>query len=380
MYDEGMGGGCADGTCGLEDCESCGSCDMPCPEVCPPCPTSCGRLWVEGEYLQWWTAGFEAPPLVTTGVLSSANTDVLYGGGNLLEGSTSGARLELGYWLDSNFDVAFQASYLAIGDKDDTFSATSTGTPVLARPYFDVAPDVGAEAASYVAQANTVTGTVGVASSSEFHAIEAMLRSALAMEEEFRIDGMLGYRHARLLEDLTISESLNVVTDNATIDAFDYFETDNHFNGGLVGINTELRRGRWTFEMMMKLAMGSTSADVAIAGQQVSTDAQGNISTFDGSLYALPTNDGVYSESKFAVMPEIGVTLGWNFTRRLRVECGYTFLYLSQVARPGDQIDRYVNSTQLDGGTLDGAANPDFDFEWSDFWAHGVNLGLHYQF
>ena len=55
------------------------------------------------------------------------------------------------------------------------------------------------------------------------------------------------------------------------------------------------------------------------------------------------------------------------------------FLFLSNVARPGNQIDRTVNTTQLFGTPpVVGPARPAPLFNQSDFWAQGVNVGLEF--
>jgi hypothetical protein len=59
---------------------------------------------------------------------------------------------------------------------------------------------------------------------------------------------------------------------------------------------------------------------------------------------------------------------------------GYTLLYWSKVTRPGDLIDLNVNPSQIPPGTLSGSPEPRFSFASNDFWIHGLNLGLEYQF
>jgi len=65
---------------------------------------------------------------------------------------------------------------------------------------------------------------------------------------------------------------------------------------------------------------------------------------------------------------------------------GYSFLYISGVARPGDQIDRAINPNQAPAITvanpppLNGPSRPAFPAADSDFWAHGVNLGVRLRF
>ena len=59
---------------------------------------------------------------------------------------------------------------------------------------------------------------------------------------------------------------------------------------------------------------------------------------------------------------------------------------LVPMGSPGDQINRTVNTSQSTAYTQDpaaqlqGAAQPTFKFESSDFWAQGINLGLAFRF
>ena len=97
-------------------------------------------------------------------------------------------------------------------------------------------------------------------------------------------------------------------------------------------------------------------------------------------LLVQSTNSGLHSRDVFAVVPELGVTVGYQLTARLRATFGYTFLYWSQVARPGDQIDLDVNPSQLTSDGLVGAPRPQFQWIGSDMWVQGMNFGLDYRF
>jgi hypothetical protein len=69
-----------------------------------------------------------------------------------------------------------------------------------------------------------------------------------------------------------------------------------------------------------------------------------------------------------------------EFDNGVDLTLGYTFLYLSDVARAGDQIDPMINVSQLPPGPLTGAALPDFSFQSSGFWAQGLTFGVEYCF
>jgi hypothetical protein len=100
-----------------------------------------------------------------------------------------------------------------------------------------------------------------------------------------------------------------------------------------------------------------------------------------GGVYALPSNIGRYFRDDLAVIPEIGINLRVCLSDHLQARVGYTFLYASSVARPGNQIDRVINPNQVPTdpasfGTPGGPARPAFSFRDSDFWAQGVSFGL----
>jgi Putative beta barrel porin-7 (BBP7) len=92
------------------------------------------------------------------------------------------------------------------------------------------------------------------------------------------------------------------------------------------------------------------------------------------------------------------VNVGFKLTDWMNFRVGYTFLYISDVVRPGAQIDRNINSnTQpLTGPTVfdpvtgapigtafsavSAPARPQFTFQRDEFWAQGVNFGLEFKF
>src|SRR5262249_20905232 len=97
-----------------------------------------------------------------------------------------------------------------------------------------------------------------------------------------------------------------------------------------------------------------------------------------------PSNIGTYHRSRFSFVPELGLTLNYQFTSWMRGIIGYNFMYWSDVMRPGDQIDRRVNVANQFGGTgVPQGNSPLFPMpinRGSDFWAHGLNIGLMFTF
>ena len=75
-------------------------------------------------------------------------------------------------------------------------------------------------------------------------------------------------------------------------------------------------------------------------------------------------------------------------THNLRLTFGYSLLYWSKVARPGDQIDPNLHLVQAGGNPAfppladvgAGAVHPRFQMRTTDLWAQGMNFGLSYRF
>ena len=86
----------------------------------------------------------------------------------------------------------------------------------------------------------------------------------------------------------------------------------------------------------------------------------------------------------FAVVPEVGVNVGYQITESLRLFAGYSFIGWSDVARPGDQIDVGLNPnlipTSATFGAPGGPPRPALAVQRTDFWAQGVNFGVEWRY
>jgi|GEM_PF-1125983 len=188
-----------------------------------------------------------------------------------------------------------------------------------------------------------------------------------------RTDILLGYRYASLEDDLSVMEDLSEFTSISTnpptlgneLDVTDIFETRNEFHGGEIGYETEWSHNRWSLSLLTKIAIGSTNQRVRINGSTVIDDGLGLVETSRGGLltqgFDHPGVDGIagnaddfyvgnigeYERDEFSVLPELGMTLGYNMTRRLKLTAGYTLLYWSNVVRAGEQVDLDVNGNLL---------------------------------
>ena len=350
--------------------------------------------WVSVDYLLWWTAAMQTPALVSTspngtaqtaaGVLDQGATPLF--GGDLLRDVRSGGRIRFGRWLDECRQIGVEAEYLALGGISDNFAATSTGDPILARPFFNALTNQ--EDAELVAFPGVVSGTVTASAEGTLHSAGARLLwnmccndSLDACSSHARTDLLLGYRFLRLDESIVMTEDLTSLlpADPGTFDIVDRFQTANQFHGGEIGLLRNESYGDWSLGLLFKVALGNVHEQVVIDGSSVITDDVGT-EQFTGGLLAQRTNIGIHSRNRFALVPEFGVTLGYDLTECLAATFGYTVIYWDRVVRAGEQIDRQVNPNLLPPELvpLTGPLRPEFEFEENGFWAQGMSFGLSY--
>jgi hypothetical protein len=370
------------------------------PADCLPDPVNCPddgphtRVWAEVEYLLWWMKGDRLPPLVTSspagtpqsqaGVLGAPGTAVLFGGSSVNDDLRSGGRFTLGSWLDDCQRFGVEADYFLLESKVTGFSASSDGSPILARPFFDVS---GQPASELIAFPGLVRGSVSArADSTGLVGADALLRANLCCGCGYRLDAVGGYRFLRLADRLGIDESLvstnpsnpNFVPLGTALAIGDRFDTVNEFHGGDVGLRGELHRGAWLLQGLAQVAVGNNHEVVDITGATTVSVPGAPPVTHQGGLLALPSNIGHFSRDRTVVIPEFGLRAGYEISPGLRAFVGYTFLYWGDVARAGNQIDLGVNPALLPpvSRPVTGPARPAPQFEDSSFWAQGINLGL----
>jgi hypothetical protein len=371
--------------------------DMPC-AAAPSCaansPCDAGmrplcispNWWGGAEYLLLWTPGIDVPALATSGSANDAlpaaigqpGTQVLFGDDSLGDSSRSGGRFTIGRWFDPGHCRGVEVSYLTLGDDDDTFSASNSDFAVLGRPFFNTV--TGAQDARLIANPGLVSGTLNILASTDFETAEVLYRRSGWSPSAAQIDLVIGYRYAELDDLVRIDEAtlaLGGPTAGTSFDLFDQFDVRNTFHGGELGLALSFCESPcWSWEIVAKVALGESSHRATVSGQTVTTDSMGNVATVRGGLLSAGTNIGTYDRDETATLSELGITLRRELRCGWAVTIGGTFLYWSDVARAGDQIDATVNPTQIPPGMLTGAARPAFPFRTTDFWAQGLRVGV----
>lgn len=344
-----------------------------------------------GEYLFWWIRDSNFPPLATTGsvadlrpgALGMPGTVLLYGSPETEHEGRSGGRFTLTRWAGS---TGWEASYLFLGSRSIGFLGFSGGDIVLARPFVNTM--VG-EDASIIAFPGTSRGFIDIAASSSMQGAEASFLINGRAGESFRLDGLVGFRFLNLEEDLRIDEVTNTLPTaprlpSSQIRVTDQFEASNNFYGAQLGVRAAGQFRRLDLKVTGKLGLGVTHEVTDIRGFTVIVPPVGATTTSAAGLLALASNSGRDTRGAFAVVPEVGVNLGFQITENFRLFGGYTFLYWSRVVRPGDQVDRTLNPnlipTSATFGLAGGPARPARTGAETDFWAQGISAGLEFRY
>lgn len=348
----------------------------PPPEPAEPAPSAVlGRGWQEFEWLLWWTRDARVPPLATAGQTTAV-------GPTLDSRDQSGGRFTLGFAIDSAQTVGLEGSYFFLGTRTTTSSAAGTGAPgtlPVGVPYLDV--PAGAERALAIASAEDARGVLDVSASSRLQGAELNAVANVLAGMHYQLDALVGFRYFELNEGIQIAaRTAPLGSDLAAGTSFaDQFDGHNRFYGGQVGVRGELRKGLLFFGVTAKLGLGDVQEVVRISG----VSREPGAGSQRGGLFAAASNSGRHARDVFGLLPEATVRLGFHLGPRTRFFLGYNVIYLSDAARPGDQIDRGLDPPQipvLSGAAVPAAERPRFNFNSTDFWVQGLVVGLEYRY
>jgi hypothetical protein len=394
------------------------------PPVWLPAPDT--RFYASAEYLMWWVK--DAPlsiPLVSAGPIATthhgllgdpakngADSTVLYGaphdpaqGGNDIQRfqNFSGTRLTFGYTLGADRRFALEASGFALQQQSAGYAShgDETGHPVMGIPVYnsvdyriggmrifageDSLPFSLAEDAKRARSNGLITGGVSVVNDLDLWGGELNGVISLYRTPSWEISGIVGFRYLELSESLNLTSVIEGIT-GPYYGQFgvvrDGFSTKNRFYGGTLGLRGAYSTGRLSVDLSARIAMGTVNQIQNIAGGYYSYNFVAPYDAGTEGVFAQPANEGKTSANRFAVVPEAQIKIGYAITPRLRATVGYDFLYFSSVMRPGDNMNR-----ELPKGQTFNQADPSISLNspsrlsrTTDFFAHGVSVGMEYRF
>ncbi len=361
------------------------------------------RFWIRSDYLVWWTKGASLPPLVTTGstgdtspgALGQPNTATLYGDGSVGFGATSGWRLDVGGYFDAHETWGIESVFVILGRQAAGFDGYSdqNGNPLITRPVINA--NNGTETAYSDAYPGSLAGGTSITSTSQFLSWDINALRKILQTDHWRVEGMVGFRYMNLTESLEVDDALYPLTSGAltflgqpvdtssTMYDYDRFKTINNFYGGQLGGRATWSSGPFQIESVTKLGLGATEQTTEISGATTVVNGSGVANTAPGGVLATTANIGTYHQARFSLVPEEDLNFSLAITPYISARLGYSFIYWSNVVRPGDQVSRVVSPTLVPSDPTYGTGGPNEPgnhFQTTGYWAQGLNIGLDFHF
>jgi len=368
-------------------------------------PAAAPTWWVSGAGLLWSVKSAPMPPTLTTFAPGTPSATTGAGGelgvpgtfvlspDHLGYGTLPGGRFTIGHWLaDPRFGVEAEGFFL--GSKSASFGQFSNGSTPLLIPFNNLPPGGGFPVGSssfVLALPGFAAGGQSITSSLKLWGIESngLYRAWSSGTQSVSI--LAGFRYLDLREGLSIFSTETIVNAvlggppvGATFGGTDNFSTKNQFFGAQLGVKGQQQSGQFDISGVAKVAFGDNYQSVSINGFSTSAGF-GSATSAPGGIFSQITNIGQQTRNQFAVVPQAQVEAGYRFQNDVRFFAGYDVLYISNVVRPGDQIDTTINFSSNPvvsgvGSTLTGPARPAPQFNGSAFWAQGVRVGASYAF
>lgn len=388
---------------------------------------------LEADYLAWLIQKNPLPvPLVTLasfdddipGAIGQPHTRSLLGEEEIKMGWMQGFEVRLKSWISCK--MGLEAAYFILPTVQETESIFTSGepdSPNLAVPVFDVTGVFGLNGVPgetiYVLPGPIegspfFSGLFRVSLSSLLQGAEINGLYALKRESRYTLDWVWGLKWLQLKESLRFTvETTTLPNSPASFNSsqfVDRFQITNDFLAGQMGLKGECKFGRFHLEGTVKGALGASIEEMKIHGSSKTitgtvwflTAGTGN-ETLAGGIFAQPSNNGEHCKALFSYGVEARANSVFDITENWAIDLGYTVLWISKVLRPGNQIDRKINSTRtaladasrattgvgpgpVPFGTPasapvpEGSSAPEILFKQSSFWAQGLNAGLRLSF
>jgi hypothetical protein len=356
------------------------------PVKAQPKPVDFNPFWAEADYLAWSVTGDKLPALVTTspvgtplgvaGVLGAPATTVLFGNSSVNNDWRSGGRITAGYWFDPQRSRGIEASFFGLENLSTGFATDTNANPILMRPFTNAL--TGFPDALIAGFPGLATGSVNASETSRLLGAGALYRQDIGLWSGQRVGALIGYRYLRSSDTLAISDTATSLA-FGTFTPSDNFKAASNFHGLDLGLTGDWRSGPWSLEWRGKVALGANLNSADISGSTISTVA-GVTTTTPGGFLALASNSGHFSQTRFAVVPELSLKAGYQVAPGWRLIVGYDLLYWTGVQRAGGLIDTTINPSLVPPGPPAGPIRPLPALNTTNLLAQGFGFGVRYHY
>lgn len=381
-----------------------------------PCPMG-NCLYGSAEYLLWKIKDAPLPPNQLTvpysvsGLTQFQSNFTFAEGVGVEYGGRSGGRFTLGGWVHPDQLLGLEATYFQFERSNNNFG----GTQVVDLPVnfsvmnLNIATAMTIAMQNFTLPAQLRVSALGSTGPSDFWGTEINARSTRCFIGGMSIDLIGGFRYLNFTENFTLLESIRLDAFNsvnlsgplpippnppiqvpqpvtgqrnlAEIRTFDNITTRNQFYGAQVGLTSEWWLApRFVVSGWGKVATGAMVETIRIVGNTTTVGSAGIAPPPGGGGLLTPGTGFVdSSRTRYAVIPEFSFSIGYQITSHIRANIGYDFLYVSTIARPGDQIGFSATNTTIaiNGQPTTVQANqPTFSYTDTDLWAQGLTAGF----
>jgi hypothetical protein len=377
----------------------------PDPQPCRPIVSFTGEGlfgWTRNSPLNVPLVTLTTAPNSTTsfGAIGQNGTVILHGTNGLDPGTFAGGRATAVLDLQDRFwwflPVEVTGFYLTSNYRGFTALSDTQGLIPLARPI--LAAELGNETAYVSAFPGLASGSITVSANGQLWNIEtnSVGHTGIVQFEEGELTSIQllgGIRYTKLTENLQVTSTTTSLDDqfglffagtqfghgNMTT-VVDSFQTQNYFIGAQVGARVDWQTGPLFVNFLVKGAIGYMDEKVNINGFSALKDPFGNLTVVPTGILAVASNSGQFRKHEFAFIPEGQLNVGLELNQYFRIHLGYDIIYLSSVARPGDHVNRAVDTRQIatdpnfDPAFLRGS--PPFILRTTDFLMQGLAVGL----
>jgi hypothetical protein len=399
-------------------CDPCNPCDpcapgacpapAPCPpDACPPPPKVPWRLrwnpceqpppyWVSAEYLLWHVSN--GPQGMNLGGTSPATSLA-----QLLANPTavsapdrasglpmsSGIRVSAGRWFGPYDRLGAEVSGFVLERRSEgtTLASNAAGSPTIIRPFTNAT--TGLPDFAVVALPGSAVGSLTTHSNSRVAGAETNFLVRAVVQPDHYVTPLVGIRYLDLDDDLDVIQQTTLtgrgvggfagrtITAPQGLVVADRFDTRTQFLGGQFGAKFGTRYNRLDVGAYWKVALGWSHHAAETSGTTTLTGPGGG-AVVPGGLLVTNSNAGRNNADDFAVVPELGLNLGYDVAPWLRLTAGYSALYWSRVLRPGDLVQTTVNPGQVPSSLQfgrPGTAVPQPTLVREGLWINGVQFG-----
>ncbi len=341
------------------------------------------------ELLLMFRKGDTLPPLVTTGPaddpetageLGQPGTGVRFGGERMLKDMTAGGRFMVGTWLDDQKCRSLTVRGWFAGEESTRFSAETTSSDVLARPFLDVSdPQAPEQDTLLVSFPDRSSGSLDARLDSEIYGADVAVQQFWTGGYGGTVDLLYGYQYLRLDEGLGISSTTMSLDDDvapvgSVISIADSFDATNEFHGGQLGVTSRYREGCWSFDSLVKIGFGQLRRQARRRGRTVTRIDDATATTNEG-LLVRESNSGTVTDHTFGWVPELDLSLGWHRFPRFDVTVGYHLTVLTDALQSSGMVDSQL-AADLNDPQLTERPSP--ALRHSTFYVQGIHFGLKY--